>query len=145
MKKIRILIALIIFILLTKSTYSQPSGSINIVLYSIENKLSKINLCLDELNEKIIINLSSSESLCINGFKDLTEEIKVIKRKFLLFKFRIRGGTGVALRRSVLVCISNDRLFKVFDVLSMVRSQCKENYIPKVDSLNEFDENHNYQ
>lgn len=122
-KKIIVLLFIVICIpIYSSSTYK---------LISLENE--EINVCvdLDEINNFISINLDSKNKICIDGFKELID-IKILDNKFLLLHFSIRGGSGVQLIRTAIVCVSNGKIFKSLDIFSSVHSFFNDAYNNKI-------------
>jgi hypothetical protein len=120
--------------------FSQYAYNKSFKLFSLENKEDSVNINLDPLNEKITLKLTPDEVLCVHGYRGLEQQINILNQKFVELFFRIRGGSGVAVRRYILICISNNKLYKSIDVLSTVSSEFNLTYVPSIDSLNLYDE-----
>lgn len=140
MKNLSYLITLWLLTLINVTVSAQLTDGTKYKIYSLENKEFILQVKPDVNNEKIIITLNPKETLCINGYSGFDQQIKVLNEKFIELHFRMRGGSGVAIRRYVLVCVSGVKLYKPIDVLSLVRSEFKETYVPSIDSLNLYDE-----
>lgn len=136
-----ILLTLININVLSQSTDNNKSYK----LLSLENNEYTVNVKSDIINDRIIIELNSREKFCINGYRGFEQKVNVLNKKFLELHFKIRGGTGVAFRRYTLICISDGKLYKAIDVLSMVSSEFNKTYVPSVDSLKLYDENRLYK
>ena len=119
---------------------SQVIEKKKLTLTSLLNESVKVNIELDNVNDRITFVLNTKEILCINGYRDLVENIKVLNKKFVSIHYKIRGGSGVKMRRTALVCISKGRLYKALDVLSMESYAFKETYDKVTDSLGLYDE-----
>lgn len=140
MKNISFLITLWFLTFINGTVFSQLTDGTKFRICSLENKEFTLQVKPDVYNEKITITLNPKETLCINGYSGFDHQIKVLNGKFIELHFRMRGGSGVAIRRYVLVCVSGVKLYKPIDVLSLVRSEFKETYVHSIDSLNLYDE-----
>lgn len=116
-------IILLLFIVISISIYSSSTYK----LISLENEEISVCVDFDEINNFISINLDSKNKICIDGFKELID-IKVSGNKFLLLNFSIRGGSGVQLIRTAIICVSNGKIFKSLDILSSVHSFFNDAY-----------------
>lgn len=79
------------------------------------------------------------DNLILSGVQDLVES-KIHSQNFLELKFRVRGGSGVKVRRSVLLCISQSKLHRSIDVLCEITSNVSTVYNKIADSLKLFNE-----
>lgn len=145
MRNISTIIIILLFTIINFNVLSQTIDNKRYKLYSLENIENTVNIKLDDANEKITIELNPNETLCINGFRGLEQEVNILNRKFIEIRFKVRGGSGVAVRRYVLICISYNTLYKAIDVISMVSSEFKETYVHSIDSLNLYDETSIYK
>ena len=134
-----------VFIFINIKASSQGSENKKLTLNSLEGLPVKVNVELDNVNDRIIVTLSSLESICVSGYRDLTQNIKVIKQKFILFHYRVRGGSGIKVERVMLVCVSKDHLFKAIDVVSMHSYKLHETYDKETDSLGLYNESSIYK
>jgi hypothetical protein len=137
------IIAITCFAFSNLNVYSQSFE--NYKLLSLDNKECSISLELDAAKENVKVKLNANEVLCINGFKGLEQGVNVLNQKFLELRIKTRGGSGVAMRRYILICVSDNKLVKAIDILSMISSEFKETYAPSIDSLNQYDESSIYK
>lgn len=97
--------------------------------------------------DKVTFYLSNGQkvmdSLALYGDRGI-ETIDIKSETFLDIKFKIRGGTGTAVRREVLICCSENKLHKSLDLISDVVSRLTEVYNKAADSLKLFDEKSDY-
>jgi hypothetical protein len=145
MRNIPAVIIILLFTIINFNVLSQTIDNKSYKLYSLENIESTVNIKLDDANEKITIELNPNEIFCINGFRGLDQDVNILNQKFIELRFKIRGGSGVAIRRYVLICISDSKLYKSIDVISMISSEFKETYVPSIDSLNLYNESSIYK
>lgn len=82
-------------------------------------------------------------TLKVFGVQDI-KSTHIHAETFLEIQFRIRGGSGVKQRRTILLCISNGNIYKSLDYLSEVTSSVNKVYNKLADSLKLFDEKENY-
>jgi hypothetical protein len=144
----RIILKRMITVLLTLYSYnvfSQSDNNESFKIFSLENKESTVYLKLDVVNERITVQLNPSQTLCINGFKGFEQKPTILNQKFMELQFKIRGGSGVAIRRYVLICISESKLCKAIDVLSMISSKFEKTYVSSIDKLNLYNESSIYK
>jgi len=112
----------------------------NYKLISFDNKECSVSLELDLVKEYIKVILDDNEVLYINGFMGLEQKVNILNNKFLELRIKTRGGSGIAMRRFILICISDNKLVKAIDIISMISSEFKESYVPCIDSLKQYDE-----
>lgn len=135
--------SIILFLLLTSTKsfgFPETIHYKNYKLLSLDNLECLINVKTDDVNDIITVYLAKNDSLLINGYRGFEQEIKNFNNNFLELRFAERGGSGVAVRRDLLICVFNNKLYKPMDIISMVSSQFKETYVPSIDSLNLYDE-----
>lgn len=140
MRNIFILIFIITSTLISTDATSQTIEKMSLRLNSLSNESVKVNVELDNVNDRITFKLNSKEKLCINGYRDLIENIKNLDKKFIAVHYIIRGGTGIKMRMTALVCISKGKLYKALDVLSTESYVFKKTYDKATDSLGLYDE-----
>ena len=119
MRNLFILIFTTVSTLICTDAASQVIEKKSLTLNSLSNESAKVNVELDNVNDRITFKLSPKEILCINGYRDLIENIKILNKKFMSIHYRIRGGSDVRLEKTALVCISKGKLYKALNVLSM--------------------------
>jgi len=139
------LMALVCFTLFNLNVISCSIESEVYKILSLDNKECAISLETDLAEEILVVRLNDNEMMCISGFKGLEKEVNVLNQKFLELRTVTRGGSGIAMRRYVLICISDDKLIKAIDVLSMISWEFTETYVPSIDSLNLYDERSIYK
>lgn len=144
---LRIFYLLIIVTLATFSSSnvsSQTTEKQVLTLNSLSNETKKVNVEFDNVNDRITFQLNSKEKLCINGYRGLVENIKILSQKFIIVHYNIRGGSGVKMQKTTLLCISNGELYNALDILSMESYEFKETYDRMTDSLGLFNEHGMY-
>lgn len=65
-----------------------------VTLNTLEGNIVKVTIGLDNVNDKIILKLNSSEPLCISGYRDLVEDIQIINETFIFLHYRIPRGSA---------------------------------------------------
>lgn len=93
-------------------------------------------------NETTVISFQK-HALKIFGVQEILSA-QVHANSFLELRFRVRGGSGVKVRRNVFICISNGQAYKAIDFLSEVTSRVSTVYDRVADSLKLFDEKSDY-
>lgn len=86
---------------------------------------------------------SVNDTLKIFGVQDI-QIVTVHAEAFLEIQFKVRGGLGVTVRRKVLLCVSQGKIYKTLDLLSEITSRVTEVYDKVADSLKLFDEKEDY-
>lgn len=112
-------------------------------LHGVDDSLRySIDIQEDVINE---ITTFSTQEYALKIFKvqDI-ENVTVYANTFLQIQFRVRGGSGIKLRKNVLLCVSRGKIFKALDILSNVSSVVPEVYDKVADSLKLFDEREDY-
>jgi hypothetical protein len=140
-----ILTVSIILFVSTQPSLSQMRDVETVSLHSLENKEINVTIKFDYGFDKLILELNSDEKMIVKGFRGLTQEMKVLNQKFIELRFIMRGGTGVHIRRYVLICVSNNKLYRSIDQISLLNSVFKETYVASIDSLHLYDESSTYQ
>lgn len=84
---------------------------------SLEGKNVKILIEPDGVDNLLLIKLDSGNQICVSQFIGLIHPIKTYKN-FLIINLKTRGGSGVALQQLVIVCVSNDRIYKSLHITS---------------------------
>jgi len=145
MATIRYAFIICIVLFLSINLYAQEVDNQNVIVNSLENVSENVNVELDYPNDKIKLTLFPSEVLCINGYRGIFENIKILGGKFVVLSFGIRGGTGVALGKTILVCVSKGHLYNALDILSKQIEEFTKTYNEEVDAKNLYDEHHTYK
>jgi len=114
-------------------------------LLSLENKICTIHLAEAFPKDLIILTLDNKDTMIITGSRGISQEVRIVDKKFMELHYAIRGGTGVALRQDVLVCISNNKLQKCLNLYASVISNFDKTYVPSIDSLHMYDEHSVYE
>jgi hypothetical protein len=140
----KLLVLLIINSLLYCHSNSQDKDEETIRLHSLENKNVRVKIKYDNVNDKIILELNPNEKAIVKGYRGLTQEVKILNQKFIEFQFDMRGGTGFHVSRYILFCVSENRLIRSIDIVSVITSVFKETYVPSIDSLHLYDESSSY-
>jgi len=96
-----------------------------------------------DLENEITTFSIGENTLKIFGVQDIIIAT-IHSRTFLEIQFRIRGGSGIRVRRTILLCVSQGKIYKAFDILSEVTSRLTEVYDKVADSLKLFDEKEDY-
>lgn len=95
----------------------------SITVISLENKPVKVNISFDYPHMISILTLSTSDTICRADFTGLVDKVKLLNENFIAFNYQMRGGSGVAIQRTVLIGVSNGKFVIVADLLS-----CENDY-----------------
>ncbi len=135
-------ISIIIFLFtLYFNSFSQSIDSKSLIVNSLTNKPEKIDIELDDVNNRIIIKSSSKDTIYLNGYTDLVSTIKVLNKKFIFIQYKIRGGSGVKMEMTTLICVNKGQLYKSLYIISMEKYELKDTHDKSTDSLKLYDEN----
>lgn len=140
MKIILMIVNTILIFVQTMNALHRIEDIKTITILSLENKKCVVEIIYNFKTDVINIRLSPQNSLCINGFRGFVDSIRVINHNFIELHFQIRSGTGIRQERYILLCISEDKLYKAIDVLSLIDSRFEQTYIKGIDSLHLYDE-----
>jgi hypothetical protein len=108
-----------------------------------DNEPYSVTIQEDVVNEITTLSIGVN-TVTISGVQDI-KTVTLHSEVFLEVQFRIRGGSGIKVRRAVLLCVSQGKIYKALDVLSEVTSRVSEVYDKVADSLKLFDEKEDYQ
>ncbi|HEY9047542.1 MAG TPA: hypothetical protein VIN08_16665 [Ohtaekwangia sp.] len=112
-------------------------------LHDLDNGTSyAISIKQDIINENATIILQN-DSIKIFKVLDI-RNVKIHSEKFLEIEFRVRGGSGIKVRRSILLCISHNKIHKALDIISEFTVTINQVYDKVADSLKLFDEKEYY-
>jgi hypothetical protein len=97
----------------------------------------KAYLTLTDRNKKEL------DKIAINNVRGI-KEVDLLDASFLSLEFNVRGGSGVKIRRKVIVSVSGKKLYSSLDIESTSNSYLNEVFDRKADSLKLFDEKSEY-
>jgi hypothetical protein len=108
------------------NVFSKVLENKKISVASMENKDEQVNVSFDYVHMECIFSLSSSKAVCVNEFTDLGDSIEVLDNHFIAFNYIMRGGSGVKMHRTILLCISNGNflqplMFFLWIVTSLIK------------------------
>lgn len=146
MRKILIIFYLTVFASLSNA-FSQVIEKKSFALNSLEDKPTNINVEWDIVNNKITIALTPSEAFCISGYvpDERVEKMEILDKRFLLLSFRTRGGTGIGLGQTILICVSNGHLYKALNIIASEDYYFTKTYNKEVDAQAMYDESEKYR
>jgi hypothetical protein len=145
MKNIILAISVLALSMCNNICFAKLNDTETLKIKTLENDELMLTIHFDNVHDKITLELNSEDNLVIYGYRGLINPITILCEKFIEITYRIRGGTGVSVERYILVCISENKLYKAIDVTSKVYSEFKEIYVPSIDSLNLYDESELYK
>lgn len=144
MRKILIFI-LFDFIVLNQVLYSQLREDKFLSLHSLEDKEVSLKIKFDYRYDRISLELDSDKKICIEGFRYLSQEIKILNNKFVELQIGMRGGSGESVHRYVLICTSKNRLYKSIDLISLVENLIDSSTNYKEDVIGIIEKNNSYE
>ena len=110
--------AFIIIVIVSFIVSCKMSNTEYFQITSLEGKNVKIFLEPDYVNNLLYIKLDSGDKMYISGFRGLINPIQIHKN-FLILPVQIIGGSGIARQYTVIICVSNDKIYKSLHVISL--------------------------
>lgn len=92
------------------------------LLQSIEGRTVSVTVSPDVDNGVLRLAVDSGNEVCFGPDVFLADSLRILNRTFLKICLHVRGGSGVTVRRSVLVCVSNGKAVVAADITSEVTS-----------------------
>lgn len=142
---IRNIVLLILTLLMYCQVFSQQIEKREVVLTSLEGVSFKVFVELNSVDDRIKIRLNDKETLCIGEYRGLVDGIKILAGKFMMLRYKVRGGSGTKLQHTVFVCIAQEHLYKALDIISLDSYELTNMYDKEADSLNLYDESGIYK
>lgn len=112
-------------------------------LRGVNDSLYYSILIKEDLVNEVATFFLEKNAVKIFGVQEI-QNVTIHTSTFLEIQFRVRGGSGVKIRRTVLLCTSHGKMYKALDVLSEVTSRLSSVYDEVADSLELFDEKEDY-
>lgn len=131
---------IIIFLSITISNYSYAQNSFRVKSLEGDDCIIRVNP--EYTNNKISITFNS-DSICIPDFTDIVGDVQVYGR-FLKITYSLKGGSGIKIRRTLLLCINNKHLYTAMHFLSEYKESLDKAYNTVADSLHLFEEYRHY-
>src|SRR3569833_70480 len=128
------LFTIICIILLSRQANGQDFHDYNVL--SLDGSNQKIGLNYNEVHETLKLSLLK-DSLCVYGVSYL-DTVITLNSQFLLVHYGIRGGSGIHVKRALLICVKNDKLFQSLDITSVFNEEFID-FSKQVDTLNPVD------
>jgi hypothetical protein len=85
---------------------------------SFENREQTIKIKYEISRNCIVIKLLSNDSICITDILRIISA-QAISKNFIKIQVESRGGTGVGRERTILLCVSENKLFSSLDIESL--------------------------
>jgi len=144
MKNFNILIFTAILSLFSVKAISQEKEDKNLELSSLSGGSVRVNVELDDVNDKITLRLNSNEMLYLNGYRELEENIRILNDKFIVIHYKIRSGSGVKMRKTSLLCVADGKLYKALDLITAIGYNIDDIKGDLNGSTNQYDESGQY-
>jgi hypothetical protein len=129
--KIKIVVILLVFIVLVafsfvfvfkKDSPPQSEDYEVVSLLSLENRKVRVKIEFDGRTDRMIVELNQNERMCIQDARGLDTAAIILANKFIELPIVMRGGSGEAVRKCILICISKGKLYKSLDVISLIKN-----------------------
>ncbi len=89
-------------------------------LLSLDNRNEKVKIIPEYVNHVLSIK-SSKDGISITGFWDVTPEASLLNKNFIEIKYEVRGGSNLGLGNTLIICVSNGKLFEAMHALRYTR------------------------
>src|SRR6202012_335934 len=118
----RILVVCFVWFFLFDKTFAQDNlkdaeatetkkDTKSFVITSLDNKIQKINIVPDYVNRILRITCLNSK-INIKDYWGVPPEITVLNKSFIEIKYAIRAGSNLSHGSMLIVCVSNNKLYK---------------------------------
>lgn len=108
-------------------------------IYSLQGSIAKIHVEPQYVNNLLKI-IYSTDTICVGNFTDFDEDIRVLNKRFLKITYKVRTGSGIKERNTVLLCVNDNSLCQALHVLSFSSSIFDKTHDRYTDSLQLFEE-----
>ena len=98
-----------------------------------------------ELGDQKLFITSLKDTIIIDDFIGLSEDISVLKESFLSIRYFIRTGSDQSREMLLLLCVNNNKLSQALYIVSLSTYDLVSVFNKKTDSLKLFDEHANYE
>lgn len=85
-------------------------------LKSIDGKNQKVTIIPDYENHVLKIT-SLKETISISDFWGVPPEIRLLNKNFIRINYSVRGGSGVGLGNTMIICVNGSHLYQAMHVL----------------------------
>lgn len=136
-------LTIITFFVYCQTSISQSVYDTVINFLSLEDKEVSVKYGYDPNKDRLIFELNPNEKLCIQDARGA--EAKILQKKFVELQLSMPGGSGEAVHRYVIICVSNGKLYKSIDVVSLVKdlitgsSSCQINFSGLIEKNKSFE------
>jgi hypothetical protein len=111
----RVLLTLLLTVLTCKMANAQVYN-----VHALDGSLQKINVAGNEKSTLIISCLQ--DTVYIQNLNDITE-VRLLNHKFLKVVYDSRGGPGLHIQHTVIVCVNNKRLVEALHFTSLFHEE----------------------
>lgn len=119
-------ILLLLFYLIALTCYSSNNNEQKINIISLSGKKEYIFVKFNYVKNQIKISNDKNEmNLC--DFTDLIT-MKVFSDRYLYLHYKVFGGNGVKIEKTVLLCVDEGNIYNTFDVYSKIINFGKPEY-----------------
>jgi hypothetical protein len=134
---------ILLFAILFIESIANNAGAQVYTIESLDGAIQKIHVLPDD--EKGTLNISYlNDTLHVGEFEGVQDSIAVLDRKFLKIVYSVRGGSGIHLRHTLLLCVRNGILYQSIHITSVFDEEFID-FSKKVDSLNPVDKKSVYE
>jgi hypothetical protein len=98
-----------------------------------------------EVGDQKLVITSLKDSLIIDDFIGLSEDISILNESFLCIHYNVRTGSDQSREMLLILCANNNKLCQALHILSLSTYDIVSMFDKKVDSLKLFDEHREYE
>ena len=110
---------------------------------SFDGPVRKIYLVSDYTKDALTISCLK-DTLHVKDFTTIVGEISILKNNFLKVSYKTRGGSGIHVQHTIILCVDNNRLYQALHVTSLGNEEFID-YSKPVDTANLVDEKSVYE
>lgn len=107
--------------LTTEDDYTKRDTKI-INILSIDGKKQQVKIIPDYANHMLKM-ICMKDIITIDDFWGVPPEIKLLNKSFIEIKYAVRGGSGLGLGNTLILCVNSSHLFEAMHVLKYVNSE----------------------
>lgn len=108
-------------LILLQNCDSESKEYETISLKTLENRKIVVRYKFDP-SDRLILELNNKERMCIQDARGLDSTPVILANKFIELPIVMRGGSEEAVRKCVIICVSNGKFYKSLDVVSLVKN-----------------------
>ena len=94
-------------------------------ILSLDGKDENVKVTPDYVHSILRINCSKS-TINIPDFWGMPPEVTLLGKKFIVIKYAVRGGSNLILKKAMIICFNNGRLYEAIHVSNQIKWESKD-------------------